>query len=389
MRAGHAEPFVLTVTSLAPGILILAPALLFALWLAARLWTSRIVRRLEVTRMLDHRAFAGETVAVTLTVRNRSYLPVPFLELQEQVPAELQLQHLPGHVLTLRHKGSERIDYTLHCRQRGLYAIGPWEGRTGDVLGLRERRVEGSTAESLLVYPRIVPLETLGLPTRSDLAVLPTRSRLVEDPSRLIGVRDYQPGDPPRRIHWPATARLDTLSVKQYQTGTTRETLLCLDLDPSAYHVMWRESIEQAIVVAASLANHIVTREDLPVGLALVGRDQPAAEPQPVMISPAGGRKQLIRILETLALVRPVTNSSFPTLLRHQAGRLRWGATVIAVSGSPSPILINTLAAVVRRGHPAALIVVQPMHTDRSGATRLRGISRYQVWSDETLRMLA
>ena len=47
------------------------------------------------------------------------------------------------------------------------------------------RRLE---RQYLTVYPKIVPLQRLGLPTRSPLAVLPSRSPLFEDTSRVMGV---------------------------------------------------------------------------------------------------------------------------------------------------------------------------------------------------------
>ncbi|NIN74493.1 MAG: DUF58 domain-containing protein, partial [Xanthomonadales bacterium] len=97
--------------------------------------------------------------------------------------------------------------------------------QTGDLLGIERRSVARAEPSYLTVYPRVVPLQKLGLPTRSPLVALPAGAHLFEDPARVMGVRDYQPGDSPRRIHWTATASAGRLLVKQYQPAIARETL--------------------------------------------------------------------------------------------------------------------------------------------------------------------
>ena len=51
----------------------------------------------------------------------------------------------------------------------------------------------------LLVYPKVVPLERLGLPASSPFGDVPVRRQwLFEDPMRTVGVREYRPGDNPQ-----------------------------------------------------------------------------------------------------------------------------------------------------------------------------------------------
>ena len=89
-----------------------------------------------------------------------------------------------------------------------------------------------------------------------------------------MGVRPYQIGDSPRRIHWSATASAGQMLVKRYQPAIARETLICLDLDLTSYTgKRFYDATELAIVTAASIANHIAVREGLPVGLATQALD--------------------------------------------------------------------------------------------------------------------
>ena len=51
-----------------------------------------------------------------------------------------------------------------------------------------------------------------------------------EDPAHFVGVRAYQPGDSPRRIHWRATARTGTPRSKRFEASRERELLLAVDV---------------------------------------------------------------------------------------------------------------------------------------------------------------
>jgi len=375
-------------------LLILVFVFLSILYAVARSWASRSIRQIELRRSFSPRAFVGEELEVTLTLHNNGQLPVPYLELQETVPLDLLTEPLGPRIFSLARRQEESTRYTLSCRQRGAYAIGPSQASLGDVLGLEQRSLLAAESQELLVYPRVAPLHRLGLPTHSALTALPARNLLAEDPSWMIGIRDYQPGDSPRRIHWRASARLARLSVKQYQPALARDTLLCLNLNPSDYGRQWQESIEQAVVVAASLANHIIVSENLPVGLALPAPDLVAGEQVHLRLPPRAGRSQLIAILEALARAHHIREASQrPASLHHlvqqQGSHLRWGTTVIVITGDVTPELGDDLLLLMRRGHPAGVIAVHAGPAATIGAAWPRSIPIHAVWTDQDLAALA
>ena len=265
-------------------------ALVYAL---SHIWMQSTARRLSVRRRFDAHAFIGDQVTVELDVQNDGWLPLPWLEAHESLPVQLATPPFHRQVFSLGAHAKRRLAYRLHCEQRGYYVIGPLTVRAGDLLGLVRPRLERAEAAHLIVYPRVLSLDQLGLPTRSPLVALPARSPLFEDPARVMGVREYQRGDSPRRIHWPASAKATAaagrpmlhpalgadvssgtmrLMVKRYQPAIARDTLICLDLYQEDYGRRQRyTATELAIVVAASLANHIIVREGLPVGLLTEG----------------------------------------------------------------------------------------------------------------------
>lgn len=247
-----------------------------------------------------------------------------------------------------------------------------------------------SEARALLVYPRVVSLQHLGLPTCSALVTLPTRTPMFEDPTRIMGVRDYQPGDSPRRIHWSATARLQRMVVKQYQPAITRETLLCLNMNIKDYPLRRYDAVEQAIVAAASLANHMVNRERLPAGLATEGSLPNGDGRHRLMIPPGAERGHLMAILELLARIGTAGNGNFPQMLRDLSVQLAWGSTMVAITGSLDDDLAATLLYLRRSGHAVALILVQPFSTWSNGEEPgdLAGVRVHRVWMDEDLAVL-
>jgi uncharacterized protein (DUF58 family) len=220
---------------------------------------------------------------------------------------------------------------------------------------------------------------------------LPAQLALFEDPARVMGLRDYERGDSPRRIHWPATARVGRLLVKQYQSAIARGTLICLDLNRESYgQRQLYVATELAIVVAASLANHIVTREKLPAGLATEARDPLADCVARFYSPPRDERDHLMGLLEVLARVQIASGIPFVNLLERESARLSWGATLAVITGSESEELYDALAYLTRTGFAVTLILIQPSQTPAPlrGRAQLLRIPVHKIWREQDLEMI-
>ena len=88
------------------------------------------------------------------------------------------------------------------------------------------------------------------------LGPLTARRRLVTDPMRRAGVRDYHPDDPFRTINWKATARTGSLKVNVNDPVISTVMMVVLNLDTFTHY--WEglavEQSERAIEIAASIA---------------------------------------------------------------------------------------------------------------------------------------
>jgi len=161
--------------------------LLIGVYITSRFWSRRVLKNLKVTRTLPTRAFQGEELAVTLTLKNKSRMPVPWLLINDSFSTVLSSPPFFREVITLDSRGSRTLQYRLSARRRGYYPIGPMQLDTGDLLGIN-RGIRGNIeANHLIVYPKILPIAHLKLPTHSPQVILPTPVPLFKDTTRIIG----------------------------------------------------------------------------------------------------------------------------------------------------------------------------------------------------------
>lgn len=347
--------------------------LFVGVYILSHLWSQQILGRLHFRRRMVQRAFSGDTVTVRLELYNHSRLPAPWLLLRESIPTELSANPF-RQVITLAGQARYSAEYSLTARKRGYYEVGPLSIQTGDILGIRQEQSGRFPADHLIVYPRVVPLSQLGLPTHSPQAILPTRLPLFPDPTRLTGVYDYTPGDNPRHIHWPATASTGQLLVKQFQPAIARDNTIFLNLgrDDYAKYGYPDTAIELAIITAASLANHLITFEKLPVGLVTHGIDPLAGAEQSFRLLPQKGRQQLMHILEVLARVQLLSNGHFLDQLRRETVHLPWGTTLIIITSHIAGPLPETLLFLKRSGFHPTLVLVNPPRSRMAGPGKMQ-----------------
>ncbi len=336
--------------------------LFVGVYIVSHIWSRRVLKQLKIQRKLEQRVFQGETVTVSLTLENPGLLPIPWLLLNDTFSTVLSSPPFFRQVITLDNRSSQSLHYTLTARRRGYYPIGPLTLETGDLLGINRRVVGTYKADSLIVYPKILPITRLKLPTHSPQVVLPTTVPLFRDPTRIIGVQNYVWGDNPRHIHWPASAATGEIVVKQFQTAIARDNAIFLNMNRVDYGRPGQAdvAIELAIVAAASLAHHIVVLEELPVGLITTALDPIIKDRQRFQLRPAKGRGHLMQILEVLARIDICEESDFLSNLRQEVIHLSWGSTVIIISSIESEALLETILFLKRSGLRVTLVLAQP-----------------------------
>jgi uncharacterized protein (DUF58 family) len=210
---------------------------------------------------------------------------------------------------------------------RGFYKIGPVTYESGDIFTLFTREREHQYVDTLIVYPQIWPLEELGLPPKEPFGELRVRQSLFTDPIRTRGIRDYQPQDRFRDVHWKASARRGQLQTKVYDPSTGMTMAVFLNVATFARHWMGFDPdlLERAISVAASICNYGVAaglgRRPL--------RQRGCAQLRPAVARPAGARARPAgQRLEALALVTEFATGGIDAMLLRESPHLPWAATL-------------------------------------------------------------
>src|SRR5215204_2725987 len=271
----------------------------------AALWVRLLRKPMTLRRSLgrgDHTA--GDDVPVQLELEVQGSFPTGSLVVTERI-ARIGARET---VLT-RHGGRLRGRYVLHDVPRGRYPIESAEVVIEDPFGLERIEVPLPRRESLLVYPRLVDLESLfsdaGARTPGGRRLLMRRTTGFE----LHSVREYEQGESLRRVHWPSTARRGQLMVKELEDAPRDETAVLLDADASA---VGGGSFDMQVRAAGSIMDAYVRRGRRAV--LVVNSDQ--REVQHVH-SPAADWS---RALELLASVEPTGRTSAPRMLAEDDG---------------------------------------------------------------------
>ena len=323
----------------------------------SRWWSRRALSAVEFKRTFTNRAFLYEQVPVQLEIANRRWLPVVWLQVTDNLPIDLIIPSSFRRVLTLGPYGRTCLDYTLHADKRGYYAVGPLQLRSGDLIGLTEELNSQGDANYLIVYPKIIPLSSVQIPSRSPLGTLRHTQPIFEDPTRVRGKRDYVAGDSLRRVDWKATAITGRLQVKQFEPSIALETAIFLNLNADEYDYRTRiAATELGIVIAASLANWIVAKRQA-VGLYVNGADPIGTEEKAQALPPRKGRAHLTRILDVLARIRTIERRPLAQMFQQEAARLPWGTTVMLITGDVDESLFEEVFRARRSGLNVVLIL--------------------------------
>lgn len=320
-------------------------------------WSRRLLKQLEARRELNSHAFLGETVKIKLQVDNKGLLPAPWVGLRDSLPLALggiqPFQRVTGFGA---HEGAQ-FEYSIEARKRGVYPVGPLTISTGDLFGINDSAQKEIPQQIITVYPKIVPLANVKIPSRSPQGTMRHHQPLFEDPTRVFGKREYVAGDSLRRVDWKSTATTGQLQVKIFEPSISLETLIFLNLNAEDYNFHGRiDSTELGIVIAASLASWVIEKRQS-AGLRINGRDPLAADGLPQFLPPRKGKGHLMRMLESLARVEMTHDTSLAAMIQRERYLLPWGTTLLVITGQVQDDLLNELYLARRSGQNALLIL--------------------------------
>ncbi len=374
-----------------PSLLIIG-VLFFVTSGIARIWSRYSLQKLEYKRTLSaERVFFGEQITLDISITNRKFLPLPWLHIEEEVPNAITFlkgkttasskpeRSVLSNFLSVGWYHKLTRKYPIHCLKRGYFTFGPATINSGDPFGFFRIDEIINDEQRLLVYPKILPLEEIGIPSRHPFGDLRIRRHLFEDPVLVMATRDYVAGDPLKRINWKATARLQQLKTRVLEHTTTVDIALFLDTrtvtDKYYWGKMITELLETAVLTATSIANYSI-EQGYKVGF--YANEFYWESDRPMRLPPSNHPEQLKAILEALAHVKGIPSQTIEKLMNKETRSLSWESTIVLVTAAPTEEVISTFKRLKRAGRKVGLILVGANVT----SLKLEGITTYQVSED-------
>jgi uncharacterized protein (DUF58 family) len=346
-RVAIIVPLLLFVIALAGGYIwlwrffIVATAML----LLNYIWLSLSARAINADGSKPAALYrVGDTLVQEFSVSNNSWIPSPLIEFQEETD-------LPGYanrvVLNLPPHDSRGWRAGAVCLRRGQYAVGNLTVKVSDPLGVFSIEKQAGARREIIVYPETLELPYFQALPSQETGKSPRRWLASEAGPSTARLRDYTSGDTYHHIHWPTTAHIGKLMVRDFEPDRSNYNFRSLWVIPdmaraSRFGVGDDSTEEYTVKIAASLAKkHIESSKE--VGLMSAGD-------RSYICLPAAGEEQLNRLLLSLALMKAEGEVPLEELLASQMDRFEAGSVVLVIMSSGNQQIFPSLRQLKNRG---------------------------------------
>jgi uncharacterized protein (DUF58 family) len=341
-------------------LLYLGALLILIAWLS----TAISLRGIKVDRQARSlRASVGDIFEEHFEISNTSLLPKLWLEIAN----ETTIPQATGSRIVTFLRGKQKRIYTSRTwlTNRGGYPLGPTKITSGDPFGIFRVSQSFPARESLVVLPMIFQVADFLSPPGLLPGGRAIRRKSLDVTPHASGIREYVPGDPMKRIHWPTSIRRDQLMVKEFEQDPQAEVWLFLDTHKNVHLAKTRQvhdappiddllllrrhtvklppsTLEYSISITASLARYFIGQRRA-VGLV-------SASERSLKVIPAErSERQEAKILEELAFVQAESTYTLPGMVTAQMGQLPQGSSAILITPMIWPELLLGVDSLQRR----------------------------------------
>src|SRR5262245_18310340 len=243
--------------------------------------------------------WAGRPFTVRLRAQLGGSIPLAVVFLTDRQPVGAELfGGCPEFARAIPAGGGAAWEYRLLSPAPGSLRFEGCRLRLADRQGFFYFETFLRAPKSYPVLPKLVGAEA---EQRADkrFNLLPPpgvhRHRRPGSGSELLDLRDYRPGDPPKRIAWKASARRDKLITREFESEVPlRCTLFVYSSDSVRLGPAGRTALSSLVGIAATVAQAAAANRDL-VGIAVC--DERSAD----YVAPARTATHVVSLLRRLA----------------------------------------------------------------------------------------
>ena len=346
-------------------------AVLYAIWCFV---ISRGIKKLSCSRAFSRPAvFSGQEAELIEVVRNDSPAIIPWLLIESRISPYIRLGkqenlHVGSNInfcsqFTLLPYQQIQRRHRVRFLHRGSYNLGNASFTAGDILGLYQKQKPQQLDVPVLVYPALIPRESLPAPIAQYLQEVSRTPQLFQDPFLVRGIRTYQPGDPVRDIHWAATARTGEAQVRLHDYSA--RTKLLVVLNSQLHDTQWHdhlsdedaELLEPGISLAATACVHALG-DGLAVGFAANMPLDGKSDNTLLLPSDCSGWEETL--LTAFARLKVVRTQHFPAFLKGLT--LSSDTDLLVLSLYDSDGIQEALGQVRQKGHRVSFHLLEGGH---------------------------
>ena len=309
-------------------IIIIIAVIVFQGWLFDKLAFFKLDYKCELSTI---EACEGDEIQLIETVVNRKFLPVPWLKVSINTSRWLEFAETrsvisqdsryvtSGFYLNGKQKIVRR--WRLKCLKRGIFRIDNVSLLSGDLLGVRTQSVPVPVNLCLKVYPSIIDIDNIFLPTNYLQGETIVRRWIIDDPFIVSGARNYTPSDPMSRINRSASAKEGKLMVKKNDFTSQYSMTVVLNIqsiENEYFETVNKDIIEYGIKVTASIFD-IALKQGIPVRFACNGSVQKESTGT-ILTGESAGREHICSLLEMLARLELKRILDFEDFLKENIG---------------------------------------------------------------------
>lgn len=339
-------------------------ALLFIIYLASGLLYGPQPLQLHVSRTTSpDRLSPGDPVAVALAITNSG----PGLEqvlLEDTLPSGILITEGENSLLTSLPAGATvEINYILQAG-RGLFFFPGLKASASDRLGIFHRQQHSLAPGQIQVLPKAPQLKRFPIRpryTKVYSGLIPARQG--GSGVDFFGVREYQPGDPFRRINWRTSARyMETLFSNDFEQERVADIGIILDARQRTNISTSQGALFEYQVAATAALAEALLRDGNRAGLLVYGAFLD-------WTFPGYGKLQRERIFQALARAQ-IGESSIFTKLEYLPRRIFPTRSQLVLI---SPLVRDDLSVLIHlraRGYQVLVISADPVAFEKAAASK-------------------
>ena len=336
------------------------------------IWTLFSVNKIEINRKSRYyKQNVGDYFEEYFEINNNLPIWRFWLEITDQ-------SNLAGYMVSrvissLGPNQSRSFNSYVQLKRRGAFHLGPIKISSGDPFGIFLSWREIKNEKILLVLPFYATLTKIPLSFGLLMGGNSLQRPSLETTPHAAGLREYLPGDPLNRIHWPSSLKRDQIMVKEFDQDPQASVWIYLDaqhainyskkfeklnnvdekpwmLKKKSSYQLPCDSFEYSVSTASSLADYFI-KQRRSVGFSCSGKI-------PEFLPSDKGERQLSKILEILTYTKPDGDFPIRSFIESNVKYQNLGTTVIIITTTASIELRNVAEVIKQRGLYPILIIL-------------------------------